>query len=235
MVALSAKRLVWLAMSLISLTTSPMRLAVSASPRTIPSERWAVLTASREMALDRSTCDAISPIEADSSSVAAATESTFMVACSAAAATVAERSVAVPAVLLMVSAVPLSVWAEWATSPTTPLTEVSNSAASRLIRALRSASARRPASCCSLSSRRMARALSLNTWMAWAMAPISAPWSRAGTSTSSLPATRSCMAAVNWRTGTATVRAPSHDSPATSTRMIAAWVRCSVVWLCTWA
>ena len=84
MVALSASRLVWLAMSLISFTTSPILSAASARLRTCPFVRSASAAALLAMSADWPTCRLISAIDPDSCSVAAATVCTLLVASSAA-------------------------------------------------------------------------------------------------------------------------------------------------------
>ena len=114
MVALSASRLVWLAMSLISFTTSPIFSAASARLRTWPLVRSASATALLAMSADWPTWRLISAIEPDSSSVAAATVCTLLVASSDAAETtvawrlvcsaVADRAAALACISLVAAA-----------------------------------------------------------------------------------------------------------------------------------
>ena len=72
MVAFKARRLVWLATSLIMATTSPIFCAADARPWTVASVRWAASEAWREMVTDFATWPATSAIEAESSSAAPA-------------------------------------------------------------------------------------------------------------------------------------------------------------------
>ena len=88
MVALSAKRLVCEAMSLISLTTSPIRPEASASSLTVPSVWRASSAAAAAMRVDWATWRPISVMEALNSSAAVATVCTLAEACSVAEATV---------------------------------------------------------------------------------------------------------------------------------------------------
>ena len=87
MVALSASRLVWPAMVLISSTTSPMLLAAfeSSLTRSLVTRAWP--TASVAIRADSCTWRLISVTEDESSSVADATDCTLVVASSEAAAT----------------------------------------------------------------------------------------------------------------------------------------------------
>ena len=87
MVALSASRLVWPAMVLISSTTSPMRLAAfdNSLTRSLVTRAWP--TASVAIRADSCTWRLISLTEDDSSSVADATDCTLVEASSEAAAT----------------------------------------------------------------------------------------------------------------------------------------------------
>ena len=55
-VALRARRLVWLAMSLISFTTSPIFCAAFESPCMVPLVRWASATALAAISVDCATC-----------------------------------------------------------------------------------------------------------------------------------------------------------------------------------
>jgi len=88
MVAFSASRLVWLAMSLISFTASPIFCAAADRPCTVTLVRFACSTAWPAILVDSATSRPISETEDDSSSVAAATVCTLAEACSATAATV---------------------------------------------------------------------------------------------------------------------------------------------------
>src|SRR5207237_858567 len=92
MVALSASRLVWPAMVLISSTTSPIRVAAfdSSLTRSVVPRAWP--TASLAIRADSCTWRLISLTEDDSSSVADATDCTFVEASSEAAATVVASS-----------------------------------------------------------------------------------------------------------------------------------------------
>ena len=81
MVAFRASRLVWLAMFWISVTTSPIFCVPLASPSTTELVRRASSAALPAISAERVTCLAISLIDAVSSSVAAATVSTFAEAC----------------------------------------------------------------------------------------------------------------------------------------------------------
>ena len=93
-VAFNAKRLVWLAMSLIILTTSPMLWAASANPWISSLVRLVSSTARAVISDEVATWRLISAIEDDNSSAAEATVWTLLAACSDAAATVADcRSV----------------------------------------------------------------------------------------------------------------------------------------------
>ncbi len=94
MVAFRARRLVWLAMLVIRPTTAPIFSAASASARTMASVRLASSTALPVIFDDCATWRLISPIEADSSSVADATVSRPLLASSAAEATAAACAVA---------------------------------------------------------------------------------------------------------------------------------------------
>jgi hypothetical protein len=87
MVALSAKRLVWPALSLMSSTTSPILWAASARPWTVLLARSASSTAPWEILVDSATWRPISSMELESSSVAEATVWTLVDASSEAAAT----------------------------------------------------------------------------------------------------------------------------------------------------
>ena len=87
MVALSANRLVWLAMSLIRLTISPMLVTSSDSFRIKSVVLRASPSARSATICDLETWDEISLIEADNSSVAEATVWTLVEASSAALAT----------------------------------------------------------------------------------------------------------------------------------------------------
>src|SRR6185312_13272442 len=128
MVALSASRLVWDAMSLISCTTSPMRCAASASPFTVTSVLRVSLTALPAISAACVTCRPISPTESDSSSEALATVSTLAEACVAAPATaVAWRSVS-SAVADMLSEVLRISTAACASASSKPRIEPSNAA-----------------------------------------------------------------------------------------------------------
>ena len=91
MVAFRARRLVWLAMLLISPTTSPIRCAPSDKVRTTSLVRFASATARFVTWLDCATWRPISVIEALSCSAAAATFPTAALASIAAAVTAAER------------------------------------------------------------------------------------------------------------------------------------------------
>jgi hypothetical protein len=87
MVAFSASKLVWLAMSVIRPTTAPIFSAPSASARTIVSVCLASSTALLVIFDDWAIWRLISAIEAVSSSLAEATECRPTPACSAAEAT----------------------------------------------------------------------------------------------------------------------------------------------------
>ena len=73
MVALSASRLVWPAIAWISPTTSPMRLAALPSSDMVLTVRLDSATARPATSVDLVACEAISPIEAASSSIELAT------------------------------------------------------------------------------------------------------------------------------------------------------------------
>ncbi len=87
MVAFSASRLVWAAMLWISVTTSPIFCAPSASERAVSPLRRALSTARAAISVDCVTWRAISEIDEVSSSVALATVCTLVEVCSEAAAT----------------------------------------------------------------------------------------------------------------------------------------------------
>jgi hypothetical protein len=104
MVALSASRFVWLAISLIRLTISPIFSAAFARVRTSWLVRSASVTASPVILELSFTWRAISEIDEESSSAAAATVWTLAVACSEAAATAVVWLLVCSAVRDMVSA-----------------------------------------------------------------------------------------------------------------------------------
>ena len=116
MVAFKAKRLVWLAMSLIKLTTSPILAAASTRPRTNSSVFWASSAALAAIWLACPTCEAISRLEADNSSEAAETVSTLAAACSTA--TVTDDTFSTE-----VSVVSVICWADWSSCEAALTTE----------------------------------------------------------------------------------------------------------------
>ncbi len=115
MVALSASRLVWLAIDEIRPTTSPMRDTASLSSRMCPAVPAASSTALRASAAEPETWRPISWTEAPSSSAAAATVPTFSAVWPATAATEVERAAASVAPSVMIAAVAWSSVAEAAT------------------------------------------------------------------------------------------------------------------------
>ncbi len=140
-------------------------------------------------------------MDADSSSAAAETVSTFADACSDAPATAADWLAVRSAVEVMVSdEAVISAEAE-ETSLTTRPTEASKESASASMAFRFSASACFSFSACSASSRTFSWALFLKIWTAPAISPISSPRPRAGTSASRSPCARRCMAPVMLRIG----------------------------------
>jgi hypothetical protein len=137
MVALSASRLVWPAMVLMSSTTSPMRAAAfdSSLTRSLVTRAWS--TASPAIRADSCTWRLISLTEDDSSSVAEATDCTLVEASSEAAATLVVTSCARSAVDVSVPAeASSSVEADDTVSTISP-TAASKESASLTISALR--------------------------------------------------------------------------------------------------
>ena len=195
MVAFNASRLVWDAMSLMRATTSPMRSAAAERASTMVLVRIASSEAALEIRAASVTCRAISPMDDDSSSAAAATVWTLDVACSDAAEMAAMRSPAFPEfsacsdALLCISAAVVD-----AVSSRTE-TERSNPCASALIVCMRVSRAADWATC-SLASCSTRTALALNTSTALAMAPISSVLARAGISADRSPPAMASMAAV---------------------------------------
>jgi hypothetical protein len=228
-VALSASRLVWPAMSLISLSTSPIFCAASARPRIVWLVRSASLTARPAICAEDDAWRPISPIEALSSSAAEATVWTLTVACSDAAATA-------PAWREVSSAVADSDCAEDCMSPaaeatpsTTPPTDSSKPSAILSIAARFSASARSRSAAPSTSSALARVKPSRNTASARAMAPTSSLRASAGMSRSSSPAAIACIEPVIDEIGRAIERPISQpiSTPSASTPPTAA----STAWL----
>jgi len=130
MVALSASRLVWPAMSLISFTTSPILRAIWARLWIEALVRWAVATASLDMREERATCVVISATEAESCSAAVATVWTLAEVWRAAAA-IACDCLRVAPVAVSTSCADPRIWpAVAATVSTAPRTVVSSLSAS---------------------------------------------------------------------------------------------------------
>jgi len=181
-VALSASRLVWLAMSLMRFTTSPIFCAASAKVCTRALVISASAAALPAMPVDWATWRPISATEELSSSAALATVCTLVEACSDAAATAVDWREVSSAVAVMLWAVACISVADEATVRSTMETSASKSWVSfSMARARASrcfcASASRAASSFALIM------FSLNTSTALAMTPISSRRSVAGTST----------------------------------------------------
>ena len=133
MVALSASRLVWLAMSLIRLTTSPIFCAASASPWTFSLVFWASSTAFWAILLDWPTWRPTSSTDWDSSSAAEATVCTLVEASSDAAATAVDWRLVSSAVDAMDCAEPcISVAAEATVAMMAPAPASKSSASSSM-------------------------------------------------------------------------------------------------------
>ena len=202
MVAFSASRLVWSAISLIRLTTSPIFCAAAARLSTLafaPSaSRTAVLAISEEWVTRR----AISCTDAVISSVAEATVCTFTEASSDAPATAVVRWLDSSADELMALADDLSCSAAAVTPDSICLAALSKSSIILLTLAARSASARNRASSasralvCSPSIRSRSIAFCLNTSTACAIEPSSSPRSRRGTSANKSPSAKRFIAFV---------------------------------------
>ncbi len=145
-VALSARRLVCSAMSVISFTTSPMRPAARVSSAIRASVFSACATASSAMRDDSCTCRLISPTELISCSVADETVCTFSEACVEAAKTFPDRSRVAPAVVLKASAAASSSVDDADTDRTTFATVVSKAPARAFMSAWRCSALRRAVS-----------------------------------------------------------------------------------------
>src|SRR6266852_407666 len=144
MVALSASRLVCSAIAVISLMTSPMRLAACESSPMRASVRSAWRTASIAIPLDSCTWRLISAMDVAISSVALATDCTLVEESSEAVATAEDSCCVVSAVLLIVPAAASSSTDVVDTMSTILPTAASNSSAS-LRMAARCSAARRGA------------------------------------------------------------------------------------------
>src|SRR5947209_9552616 len=201
-VALSANRLVCSAMVVISLVTSPIRLAASDSSAMRASVRVAWSTASVAMRLESSTCRPISLMEVVISSVAEATDCTLDEVSSDAAATTPESCWV--AALLRVSTIAefsSSLEADETFSMMLP-TAVSNRSA-RLYNSARrlAASSRVFSSRSAVSRSALAMACTLNSSIARAICPTSSPRPSPGSCTSKLPTASSRIALVIATTG----------------------------------
>ena len=118
MVAFSASRLVWLAISSMMATTVPMRSTAWARVLTIASVRFASSTAEEAMVVAWFTCRPTSPTESVISATAAATAPILVLVCPEDAATAADRPVVPSAIRVISLAVPTSSVAEDARTPT---------------------------------------------------------------------------------------------------------------------
>ena len=206
MVALSASRLVCPAMSAISVTTSPMRTAASASAPMRRSVRSACATACSASLRASCTCRLISPTAAAISSVAEATDCTLEDACSDAPATLPASCWVVSALRVSTAAaVSSSVEAEDTVLTILPMLPSKASARPRMSARL---SSRWRSSSRAFSERKAAASvrLSLKAAKAADKSPISSLRSTTGTSVSSLPAARLCIAAVIRESGRAMER-----------------------------
>ncbi len=181
MVAFSARRLVWLAISVISLTTSPIAAASLQRPCIVALVRSASITAFCAMLVDCATWRPISVTELASSSDAAATVCTLAEASSVAAATAVAWLDVSSAVAVMAEAVACSSVDAEATVLSTaemPASKPSVSSFTRAARAIRSLMAS-----ASLAASSLALIMfSLKTTTARAISPISSCFSVAGIS-----------------------------------------------------
>jgi hypothetical protein len=217
-VAFSASRLVWPAMVVIIVTTSPIRAAAPLSSCT----RCAVDAASSTAAWVRAAAfEAWRPIswtEVSSSSAAEAAVLTLAAASSAALATRTDWLAAPEAVLVMVVAVACRAAAAPDTVPMMPPTAPSKASAIWRMPVLRCSSAACRAWAFSVSRARARIRPSLKTWTEAAMAPISSRRPAWGTATDRSCAASRAMAAVMDRIGRATPRRITRRAPAVAAR-----------------
>ena len=205
MVALSARRLVWLAMAPISRSTSPIFSPAAVRPATISVVCPALTTAWSATPLEWVTWRPISATEEASSSVAAATVETLAEASSEAAAAAAARS-EVPLTLEVISpATRCMSLVALATAPTTPLTSASKRSAIWRCSAFFSSSACALAASCASRIALASIMLRRNTSTATAMVPSSSLRSPPGMVTSVSP--------LDSRFITAVIAASGRDMP----------------------